>query len=53
VATGLSSTLGAMLAFRFFRRESDATFRDLVPGRAELRDYVGLALRVLGRRRRA
>jgi O-antigen/teichoic acid export membrane protein len=50
-ATGLSSITGAVMAFYFFRRDSEATVRDLVPGRAELRDYAALATTIVRRLR--
>ena len=41
------------MAFRYFRRDSGATVRDLIPGRAELRDYLSLAGTLFGRLRGA
>jgi O-antigen/teichoic acid export membrane protein len=53
VATGLSSALGATIGFLAFRREAEATVGDLLPGRAELRDYAALASRLIRRGRPA
>ena len=37
------------MAFRYFRHDSGATARDLIPGRDELREYLSLARTLLGR----
>jgi O-antigen/teichoic acid export membrane protein len=52
-ATALSSITGAIMAFRYFRHDSGATARDLIPGRDELREYLSLARTLFGRLRGA
>jgi peptidoglycan biosynthesis protein MviN/MurJ (putative lipid II flippase) len=49
VAASLAGIVAAIVAFRAFTAESGARWGELMPGRADLMDYVGLATSLLRR----
>jgi O-antigen/teichoic acid export membrane protein len=51
VAASLAGIVGATVAFRAFTAESHARWGDLLPGRDDLMDYVGLVMSLLRRLR--
>ena len=50
IATSLAGLVGGVVAFRAFRAGTGASYRELVPGRAEVSDDLGLAASLLRRR---
>jgi O-antigen/teichoic acid export membrane protein len=52
VAASLAATVQSSVAMRALNREADVRIRDVVPGRAEVADYVWLAGRIRRRLRR-
>jgi O-antigen/teichoic acid export membrane protein len=53
VAASLAGIVAAIVAFRAFTSESHARWHDLLPGRADLMDYVDLGMSLVHRRRGA
>jgi O-antigen/teichoic acid export membrane protein len=49
IATTIANTVSATASFTRFRATCGVPFRALIPGLAELRDYVGLGRSLLGR----